>query len=224
MYADTRGGSNILLREAEMAKPKQGKKQIKKTGDQICFPNCKLNRKEDDSMILCHICQVWAHIQCIEESNDDIIGTWCCNNCRKLPYNVSILCDKINNLERDMATLLQYARSLHPTNKHYNNSSVNNNLCDNTSDSPDKQRIIKRRSGEKKLVEVTPDPMNQHSDDTSAITETHNTENTESVHVPTSTVSRHENTNRALTAITTSHVKNNFHDNHTKEKHIQKKH
>ena len=81
--------------EAEMAKTnKQGNKKTKRTTDGVCFSNCQMNRKENDSMIQCHICQIWAHIQCIDVSDDDIISIWCCNNCRNLPHNVLILCDK----------------------------------------------------------------------------------------------------------------------------------
>ena len=62
-------------------------------------------------MIQCHICQIWAHYQCIDEEKSDIIGIWCCNNCRKLPDRVNLLCTHIQELRRDMASLISYAQT-----------------------------------------------------------------------------------------------------------------
>lgn len=113
---------------------------------QLCFPDCKLSHNKTDSMIQCHLCQVWAHLQCINEKDDDIIGLWCCNTCRKLPEKTAMLCDKIDDLQRDMAILLNLARSLSV------NTSVPvpvkparpdaTTLCDNKQDSNDKALSI----------------------------------------------------------------------------------
>ena len=91
---------------------KSGKKETtdRTSTKQWCFTGCKNNHKETTSMVQCHICQIWAHLQCIEEKDDDIIGIWCCQKCRKLPEHMSALCDKIDTLQKDMSYLLNFAK------------------------------------------------------------------------------------------------------------------
>ena len=40
----------------------------------FCFPDCKNKYKHTDSMVQCHLCQRWAHYQCIDEEETAIIG------------------------------------------------------------------------------------------------------------------------------------------------------
>lgn len=104
-----------------------------------CFTDCKLERKHNESMVQCHLCQIWAHFKCIDEEEDDVYSIWCCNICRKLPHKVEILCEKINELHRDMTIVLNYARSLERISKP--DTPVCINLCDNTPDDQDKMLI-----------------------------------------------------------------------------------
>ena len=116
---------------------KPGKKKTKKTKQrdgEWCLPDCTLNRKHSDDMIECHLCQIWVHYHCITEAEEDIVGIWCCNACRKLSYNVSILCNKINDLQRDMATLIKYATLLDSSKKQYRNTGT---VCDSVPDASD---------------------------------------------------------------------------------------
>ena len=91
---------------------KSGKKETtdRTSTKQWCFTGCKNNHKETTSMVQCHICQIWAHLQCIEEKDDDIIGIWCCQKCRKLPEHMSALCDKIDTLQKEMSYLMNFAK------------------------------------------------------------------------------------------------------------------
>lgn len=73
-------------------------------------------------MVQCHLCQTWAHFTCIDEKEDDVIGLWCCNSCRNLPKTVSLLCDKITDLQQNVQALLFIACS---TLVHKDNSNVN---------------------------------------------------------------------------------------------------
>ena len=197
------GSKHTTEGEAEMAKTnKQGKKKTKRTTDGVCFPNCQMNRKEDYSMIQCHICQIWAHIQCIDESDDYIIGIWCCNNCRNLPHNVSILCDKIYNLERDIATLLKYAQSLQTTNKHC--IKMNTNLCDNASDCLDILPVTTQRTEPNKLTEVMKEDQEHQAHEQNNIKinapEAHHTNGSECIHLQVPIDSMHTNANLGITA------------------------
>ena len=51
----------------------------------FCFPDCKRGRAQSESMVQCHACQTWAQYDCIGEGEDDIVGIWTCNACRKIP-------------------------------------------------------------------------------------------------------------------------------------------
>ena len=83
----------------------------KKKDGKWCFTDCTVHHEHNDEMVQCHVCQIWAHYQCIAEEKSDIIGIWCCNNCRKLPDRVNLLCTHIQELRRDMASLISYARA-----------------------------------------------------------------------------------------------------------------
>ena len=93
-------------------KKKNSKEDMNKKKDGAwCFPDCTMHHKHNGDMVQCHICQIWAHYQCINEEKSDIIGIWCCNSCRKLPVRVNSLCRHMNQLRRDMATLINYAQA-----------------------------------------------------------------------------------------------------------------
>ena len=52
-----------------------------------------------------------TYIVCIEEKEDDIIVIWCCQRYRKLPELTSVLCTKIDALQKDMSFLLNFVNS-----------------------------------------------------------------------------------------------------------------
>ena len=102
------------------------KKEAKKNSDQLCFADCKLNRMHNAEMIQCHLCQIWVHMECIDEAADDVVGIWCCNSCRNISQNVTLLCQKVSDLQHDMATLLLFARSFENTYTCKQNMYLNN--------------------------------------------------------------------------------------------------
>ena len=63
-------------------------------------------------MVQCHLCQIWAHFKCIDEKESDIIGIWSYNSCRKLPETTIQLCEKIDELNRTVNILLNFANSI----------------------------------------------------------------------------------------------------------------
>ena len=64
-----------------------------------CFPDCKRGRAQSESMVQCHACQTWAHYECIDEGEDDIVGIWTCNACRKMPTMVMELIGMVAKLQ-----------------------------------------------------------------------------------------------------------------------------
>ena len=56
-------------------------------------------------MVQCHACQTWAHYECIDEGEDDIVGIWTCNTCRKMPTVVVQLIDMITKLRDSMSEM-----------------------------------------------------------------------------------------------------------------------
>ena len=87
-------------------------------------------------MVQCHICQLWAHFQCVDEAESDIIGSWSCKNCRKLHIDVAALGKQLSNLQRDMDILLKHARSFSNIQGIHKRNTVNSsiNVCDVTPD------------------------------------------------------------------------------------------
>ena len=103
----------ITRKEKKVPKKKKNPKEDtnKKKDGTWCFTNCTMHREHNNDMVQCHMCQVWAHYQCIDEEHSDIIGIWCCNNCRNLSDRVDLLCTHMHELRRDMATVISYARA-----------------------------------------------------------------------------------------------------------------
>ena len=70
-----------------------------------CFPDCKSGRAQSECMVQCHACQTWAHYECIGEGEDDIVGIWTCNACRKMPTMVMELIGKVANLQESVSEM-----------------------------------------------------------------------------------------------------------------------
>ena len=117
------------------ARKKETKKDSNTTPMKWCYPGCMLDGIEAESMIQCHICQLWAHVLCINEGENDIVGIWCCRNCRKLPETTEMLCNKIDDPQRDMAVLLKFVHSFRHTVPTV--TVLDNDLSDDGSDSHD---------------------------------------------------------------------------------------
>ena len=137
----TEGEATRMAAKGKQGRKKTNSKKMRKPDGEWCFPECTLNRNHQDNMIQCHLCQVWVHYECIDEKEDDIVGIWCCNICRKLSYNMSLLCNKINDIQRDMATLINYATSLDNSNRQHIN---NNKVCDGKPDVSNNLSLIVR--------------------------------------------------------------------------------
>ena len=56
-------------------------------------------------MVQCHACQTWAHYECVDEGEDDIVGIWTCNTCRKMPTMVVQLIDMVTKLRDSMSEM-----------------------------------------------------------------------------------------------------------------------
>ena len=59
----------------------KGKGRGKKTKTTVCVPQYKHKGKETDSMVQCHLCQLWVHCECVGERPETIIGVWSCHVC-----------------------------------------------------------------------------------------------------------------------------------------------
>ncbi len=70
-----------------------------------CIKNCKYNGKHKAAMVQCHICQIWAHYDCVHEKEEDIVGLWACNSCRNLSRNMDRVLCKVASLETSLKTL-----------------------------------------------------------------------------------------------------------------------
>ena len=70
-----------------------------------CFPDCKRGRAQSESMVQCHACQTWAHYECIGEGEDDIVGIWTCNACRKMPTMVMELIGMVAKLQESVSEM-----------------------------------------------------------------------------------------------------------------------
>ena len=124
------------------ARKKETKKDSNTTPMKWCYPDCMLDRIEAESMIQCHICQLWAHALCINEGENDIVGIWCCRNCCKLPETTEMLCNKIDDLQRDMTVLLKFVHSFRHTVPLPTVTVLDNDLSDDRSDSHDQTKSL----------------------------------------------------------------------------------
>ena len=70
-----------------------------------CFSDCKRGRAQSESMVQCHACQTWAHYECIGEGEDDIVGIWTCNACRKMPTMVMELIGMVAKLQESVSEM-----------------------------------------------------------------------------------------------------------------------
>ena len=119
------------------ARKKETKKGLNTTPMKWCYPDCMLGRIVAESMIQCHISQMWAHALYINEGENDIVGIWCCRNCRKLPETTEMICNKIDDLQRDKAVLIKFVHLFRHTVHVPNVTVLDNDLSDDRSDSHD---------------------------------------------------------------------------------------
>ncbi len=70
-----------------------------------CIKNCKYNGKHKAAMVQYHICQIWAHYDCVHEKEEDVVGLWSCHNCRYLSRNMDRVLCKVQSLETSLKTL-----------------------------------------------------------------------------------------------------------------------
>ena len=68
-------------------KSKKSKKQNKNTINEG-NNNCVCNGKKSGEMIRCNFCQLWFHLTCVGDDNDNEIGFWVCLECRILPSRI----------------------------------------------------------------------------------------------------------------------------------------
>ena len=71
----------------------------------FCFSHCKRGRAQSESMVQCHACQTWAHYECLGEGEDDIVGIWTCNACRKMPTMVMELIRMVAKLQESVSEM-----------------------------------------------------------------------------------------------------------------------
>ena len=104
----TSGNLDLSPRHLATAIPngqQKGKKRGKDKGTPIsqpalCVKNCKHKSKQHSfDMVQCHLCQTWCHYDCMGVDPNDIIGLWCCLNCRQLHSLVRTLCDDMVELK-----------------------------------------------------------------------------------------------------------------------------
>ena len=55
---------------------KKGRRKASKAKSDglYCVPTCILNGGESDSMVQCHMCQMWVHPECVGEIDKEIVS------------------------------------------------------------------------------------------------------------------------------------------------------
>ncbi len=92
---------------------KKKKKSKSKSQTKLCVPGCKHKGKDScDDMVQCHICQMWAHFECIGEKEADIIGLWSCSECRNIAKGINKLISKMSTMESNLAVVQENNASL----------------------------------------------------------------------------------------------------------------
>ena len=98
------GGTGV--KSTRKGKKRRGKSDTTEQEQKVlCMPGCKKGRDQSDIVIQCHACQVWAHYECIDEYEADIVGIWTCNQCRKMPIMLTQLIDMVAGLRDSMSEL-----------------------------------------------------------------------------------------------------------------------
>ena len=69
----------------------------------FCVPQCKHKGRKTDSMMQCHLCQLWVHYECIGEERDEAVGLWSCHHAKQCRV-LSATGEHLSKLE---ATLIQ---------------------------------------------------------------------------------------------------------------------
>ena len=90
----------------------KAKEKTKKANTSFCIQQCKHKGRETDSMVQCHLCQLWVHYECVGERPEDIIGLWICHTCRQLPGTVVQLVNTVSELEATLMQLKQHNAEL----------------------------------------------------------------------------------------------------------------
>ena len=121
-----------------------------------CVPDCKRGHVQSENMVECHACQTWAHYECIDEGDDDIVGIWTDNAYRKMSTMVRQLIDMVANLRDPMsevrntnaqlvATITDQQREIQRLREDFNERlpvSTVNTHAESTNDSPPKPTTL----------------------------------------------------------------------------------
>ena len=67
--------------------------------NQYCVKSCKHNGNSEGSMVQCHFCQTWVHLECVGENDTEVVGIWTCKSSRIMPSMVERLLEKMSSLE-----------------------------------------------------------------------------------------------------------------------------
>ena len=86
---------------------KRGKSESAATEIRLCVANCR--HGGICTSVQCHLCQTWAHYDCVGENEADIVGTWACRTWRALPTTVTGVLRIVTTLQTtitDLCTLV----------------------------------------------------------------------------------------------------------------------
>ncbi len=101
---DVSGHSPTIQKLSPEKKRKRSSKGSNKDC-RYCIKTCKFNGKHKTKMIQCHICQIWAHFECVHEKDEDVVGLWTCHGCRHLARNMDKALCKMASLETSLKAL-----------------------------------------------------------------------------------------------------------------------
>ncbi len=79
----------------------QHRGHIKKA--ELCIEGCKHTDGKGKHIgpVQCHLCQHWIHPPCIGEIDKDIINTWTCPTCRKLPDMMTYMLAMVISIQKE---------------------------------------------------------------------------------------------------------------------------
>ncbi len=102
--------TDVLTSSPVAQKKPPGKKEKRRSNGnsnscRYCIKNCKYNGKHKAAMVQCHLCQIWAHYDCVGEKEADVVGIWTCLNCRYLARNMDKVLCKVASLEASLKAL-----------------------------------------------------------------------------------------------------------------------
>ena len=101
-------------------KSKRGKSESAAAEIRLCVANCRHGGRCTTALVQCHLCQTWAHYDCVGENEHDIVGIRACRTCRSLPTTVTGVLTIVTTLQAtitELCTLVETRRNTRATRR-----------------------------------------------------------------------------------------------------------